>query len=290
MTVSPADLSLFEPLAWRLARLQSGAMQGRHAAQRRAGGDIFSDVAGFLQNPDPRRLDLRRTLTDPFGTLQVRRFQHRVRIELHILLDASASLSAGAASDRQGLAALVAGGMARAAVAGGDTAVLHIGAGERLLQSGPGLRNATSAQGIIDEIAMLRPSGRGLAGLTAACDALPQRNVFVVLISDFEAGVPEIAPLLSRLQPRPMLPVWLRDSGLEDPGEGFGLMEGHDPETGARRLLLRTNARAARFRAEAASRHAALRSLFASHGITPLEVCDSLEPEALTEALAGAFE
>lgn len=289
MTLTSADLSLFEPLAWRLARLQNGLAAGRHPALWRGAGEVFADVAEFLQHPDARRLDIRRTLTDPFGNLQVRRFQQRVRTEVHILLDASASLAAQAASDRQGLAALIAAGMARATVAGGDPAVLHIGAGERLLHSGPRLRNPAASLGCEALVRQLQPAGQGLSGLVQASGALPRHGVFVILISDFDTSPAELADLLQHLRPRPVLPVWLRDSGLEDPGEGFGLMELRDPETGRTRLVLRTTRRAARLRDALTARRQDLRHIFAQQGLTPLEVCDSLDPQALRDVLEVAF-
>lgn len=285
MTGHSDEQYLFDALAWRLARPQPDLREGAHRGRMRGAGETFADIAPLMAFPDARRLDLRRSLTDPFGGYFVRRFERRTDIVLHILLDASASLAAGATSDRQALAALIGGGLAHAASRGGDRAALHAVAGAQLLAEEPPSRRPGIAGSIRDLIAAATPSGHGVAGLCEAAAALPQRRVLVALISDFDLAADELERLLGCLGPRPILPIWLRDTGLEAPSGTLGLAELRDPETRRRRTVLTTRKWAER-QAQAGHRHrVALRSQFQAHGLSPIEIRDSIDVDRLIEKL-----
>nr|P29902.1 RecName: Full=Uncharacterized protein in moxR 3'region [Paracoccus denitrificans] len=101
---------------------------------------------------------------------------------------------------------------------------------------------------------------------------LPQERILVVLISDFELSPDELAALLAALRPRPVLSVWLRDSGFDAPSPRLGLAELCDPETGRRRTVLTTPRWAARQAQLLRDRQAALRRILAEHGLSPIEI------------------
>lgn len=275
-------LHLFDALAWRLRRAQPGLREGGHPGRMRGAGEAFADIAPLLAYPDARRLDLRRSVTDPFGGFFVRRFQRRTDATLHLLLDGSGSLAAGASSDRQGLAALLAGGLAQAARRGGDRVALRVTG--RDLAIAPS-RRAGIGREVQDAIAALRPAGQGIQSLLDAAAELPRNRVMVALISDFDLATAELDMLLDALAPRPVLPFWLRDSGLEQPPARFGLAEMRDPETGRRRTVL-TGRRWAAAQAQALrARRADLRATFARHGLRPVEIRDSIDIDELIAAL-----
>lgn len=288
MTADDARLHLFDALAWRLAQSLPGLRAGAHAGRMRGAGDRFADVAPLLSHPDPRRLDLRRSLTDPFGGMFVRRFQTRTDLRLHVLLDASASLGAGASADRLGLAALLVAGFAQAARRGQDLFSLDVLTGGRLERTQPPTRRAGLAQELLAQLQALTPSGRGVGGLIAAASALPSDRVLVVLISDFELAPEELDALLVALRPRPLLPIWLRDSGLENPPPRLGLAELDDPETGRRRTVLTSPRWAARQAQAGRQARAALRGVFAAHGLHPVQIADSIDVGELAARLDEA--
>lgn len=278
----------FDRMIWQLSRVLSGTQPGAHRAALRGAGDRFADAAPFMAHPDPRRLDLRRSATDPFGGLFVRRFETRTALTLHFLLDASASLAAGASSDRQGLAGLLAAGFARAAWRGRDRVALTAVGGDEVLADVPASRRRSLAEEIAGTVAALDPRGGGVAGLIRAAQALPAQRVLVVVLSDFDHSADELRRLLRALQPRPVLPLWLRDSALEAPSGALGLAETRDPETGRRRTVLTTRRWAAR-QTEAARRHrAALRNVFAEHGTRAVEISDAIDLAELAAALDEA--
>ncbi|MDQ7774959.1 MAG: hypothetical protein Q4615_03145 [Paracoccus aminovorans] len=286
MTPSPAELHLFDALAWRLARALPGLRSGDHAGRMRGAGDRFADLAPLLAHPDPRRLDLRRSVTDPFGGLFVRRFQTRTDLRLHVALDASASLGAGASADRPGLARLLVAGFARAAWRGQDRFSLAVCCGDRLAHQEPPGRRAGLAAELLQ--AHWPPQGRGIAALLAMAADLPAQRLLVVLISDFDLTAQELDAVLAALRPRPVLPIWLRDRGLENPAPRLGLIDAHDPETGRRRTQLATPGWAARQAAAARAHRQTLRGIFAQHGLRPVEIADSIAVARLAARLDEA--
>lgn len=288
MTAETAELYLFDALAWRLARAQPGIRQGAHRGRMRGAGEAFADVAGLLAHPDPRRLDVRRSITDPFGGFFVRRFERHTDLVLHLLLDASGSLAAGASSDRQGLAALLAGGLAQAARRGGDRfAMQAIGGGAVLAEQDPS-RRAGLGDEIRQTVEALTPTGHDPEGLIRAAEVLPQSRVLVVLISDFDLSADELERLLGALSPRPVLPIWLRDTAIENPSGAFGLVETRDPESGRRRTVLATRKWAARQIAAGEDHRQSLRKVFASHGLRAIEISDSIDMNMLIAELDEA--
>lgn len=288
MRSSGDELYLFDALAWRLAQSQHGLLEGVHRSRMRGAGESFADIAPLLAYPDPRRLDLRRSFTDPFGGFFVRRFERRTDLTLHILLDASASLAVGATSDPHGLAALLAGGLAQAARRGGDRAAIHVLGGDVELTHQPASRRAGLGDEFRELVLSLTPTGQGVGGLAQAGAALPLRRVMVVLISDFALAASELDHLLGALSPRPVWPVWLRDTGLEMPAGHLGLSETRDPETGHRRTVLTTRKWAAR-QTEASQNHRRdLRRVFFNHGQRPVEIRDSIDMDHLISTLGEA--
>ncbi|WP_323010712.1 hypothetical protein [Paracoccus sp. (in: a-proteobacteria)] len=280
-----AQLHLFDALAWRLAQGLPGLRSGSHAGRMRGAGENFADIAPLLAHPDPRRLDLRRSVMDPLGTLHVRRFQTRTDLRLHVALDASASLGAVARADRLGLARLLAAGFAQAARCARDLFSLTVCAGDRVLHDQPPTRRSLAPE--LLELP-LEPAGRGTDALTVMAHELPRERVLVVLISDFELAQDELAALLTILRPRAVLPIWLRDSGLDAPPPQLGLAEVRDPETGRRRTVLTTPRWATRQAQATANRHTALRRTFAEHGLSPIEITDSIDVAQLAVSVSEA--
>lgn len=282
------EIYLFDSLTWHLTRRQPGLREGAHPGRLRGAGSAFADVAPLLAYPDPRRLDLRRSITDPFGGFFVHRFERHTDLVLHILLDASASLGAIASANRQRVAALLAGGLAQAARRGGDRVAMQVVNGEDLVLDLLPTRRTGIGEAIREDVVRILPSGHGVEGLCHAAAGLPQSRVLVVLVSDFDHTTAELNQLLGALSPRPVLPLWLRDTGLEAPPGRIGLSEMRDPESGRCQTVL-TGRKWALRQAEAGhARRRELRAVFASHGLRPVEISDSIDLSHLIAELDEA--
>lgn len=292
MADGPAEtdetLAFFDALAWRLGSASSGARPGAQRGRLHGSGGDFVDAAPLMAHPDPRRLDLRRSIVDPFGALKVRRFETRTGVTAHVLLDASASLAVAAKADRRGLAALLAAGLAQAAVRAGDRFALAAARGdgaEPLLM--PPTRRRGLGREVFAAVAELTPQGRGVDELIAQAAEIPLQRTVTFLISDFELLPDELDRLLNALEGRALVPIWLRDSGLDAVDGSFGLCDVVDPETGSMRTVLMRRAWAAAYREARVERQRELTALLADHGRNPVVIADALDVAILIADLAG---
>ncbi|PZQ48409.1 MAG: hypothetical protein DI556_14805 [Rhodovulum sulfidophilum] len=283
-------LALAEGLRWSFARRLSGARPGAHRGRWAGSEGVFADLAPLTRQPDPRRLDLRRSLADPFDGVHVRRFATPAPAVAHVVVDLSASLGALGATDRRHLAALLAGALAGAARLAGDAAALSVAAGaaaETLFQPG---RDRGRVEAFRRAIMDAPTGGRGVAGLVALAATIPAPRAVVFLLSDFELAPDALAELLAAYEAHALIPLWLRDSGLETAPGGEGrlprLARFTDPETGAARSALLTRARRRDWARRRAAAREALAAVFHAHGRDPVEITDRIEIERLTEDLA----
>ena len=95
-------------LPYRLFGRARGVAPGIHRAAGAGLNGAFLRHASILEIPDARRIDLRASLTDPFGGLKVRRFENRARIDVFVVLDLSGSMAFGRADADDPVADLVA--------------------------------------------------------------------------------------------------------------------------------------------------------------------------------------
>lgn len=280
------------PIPYRLRWRPGGARAGAHPGSGEGGDGVFLRHRPLWQNPDPRRIDLRETVRDPLGNVQVRSFARRSAVAVVAVVDLSGSMAfAGAFSRRAARMEMVAALCATLAVSAGKM-------GDRfgLIGCDAGLREdvfipATHRRGVeTDACARLLaavPQGASAQGLLEAADRLPARRSLVVLISDFLLPLDLVGAVFDRLWRHDVLPVLLRDSGEETDLPAWGLVALRDLETGQRRLaVMRPGLRTA-WRQAAQAHRTALDRLFRRHGRAPFILTDPFDPDALAEHLAA---
>lgn len=79
--------------------LLNALMDGNHKSKRQGPGSEFYRQAAFLTDPNPARVDLARSLTNPFETLFVKSFRQRSELDVVTLADASQSMLTGHKAD-----------------------------------------------------------------------------------------------------------------------------------------------------------------------------------------------
>ena len=80
-------------IIYRLPGRSDGFRPGAHRSKGNGEGYRFKYVAPFLSKPDPRRLDLRASLVDPFGNLKVHIQEQPATLKVFVLLDLSGAMS-----------------------------------------------------------------------------------------------------------------------------------------------------------------------------------------------------
>lgn len=273
-----------QPVPYRLRWRPEGILPGAHPGHGEGAEGEFRRHVGLLRHPDPRRIDLRASLRDPFGELHVRQFAPRRAVPVAALVDLSGSMGFGeAVAERVADLCAV---LALSAVRSGDSFALF-GCDARLREdvSIPLTRRRGLEDDVRQRLRATVPEGSGAAGLFEAADRLPGRRSLVFVISDFLLPHAEIARLLDTLWRHDVVPVVLRDSAVEDALPRWGLIEVGDLETGASRLVFMRPGLRRRWRHEALERRRALDVLFASRGRRAFDLKDRLDPDALAQRL-----
>ncbi|GLK86065.1 DUF58 domain-containing protein [Ancylobacter defluvii] len=279
-----AHEAAFQPLPYRLRWRPQGILPGAHPGHGEGTEGEFRRHVPLLRHPDPRRLDLRASLRDPYGELHVRQFAPRRAVPVAALVDLSGSMRFGdtVAGGVADLCALLALSAARS----GDSFVLFGCDGQvREAASLPFARRRGIEVEVRQRLVGARPSGMTATGLIEAAGRLPPRRAFVFLVSDFLMPMPEIERLLDALWRHDVVPVLVGAGALEDALPRWGLVELADLETGAPRLVVMRPTLRERWRRQARERWQALQRLFAERGLRSFELRGALDTDALARRL-----
>lgn len=271
-------------LPYRLFGRARTVAPGAHRAIGAGGNGAFLRHATILEQPDARRIDMRASLLDPFGGLKVRRFEHRARIDVVVVLDLSGSMAFG--RDEDDPVADLCAAIAHAAVRGQDRfAMVAAGPETAAAQAIAATRRAGLADEVWDAVHDAEPAGAGVGGLIDAIETLPRRRSLVFVVSDFLMPEPEVDALLGALWRHDVAPVVVRASALETDLPRFGLVETRDLETGRRRLVLMRRSLRERWLAYARERRLALDRVFRRHGRPAFDLVDRFDADAFADHL-----
>lgn len=272
------------PLSYRLRWRPEGIVPGAHPGHGEGAEGEFRRHVPLLRQPDPRRLDLRVSLRDPFGELHIRQFAPRRAVPVAALVDLSASMGFGGAA--AALVSELCALLALSAVRSGDSfALFGCDAGVREEASLPFARRRGLEDEVRVRLAAARPTGRSTQGFLKAAERLPTRRSLVFLVSDFLMPEDEIAQLLDALWRHDVVPVVVNDGAVEEDLPRWGLMEVADLETGAARLVVMRPALRQRWLRLAAERRGRLEAIFVERGLRPFALKDGLDTDALARRL-----
>lgn len=273
---------------YRVSWRARGPRPGHHAGSRHGAGMEFSGHAPLLAASDPRRVDVRASLSDPFGTWLVRLYRQRASIPVWLIADLSASMAFVGVRRKFDLLLDFAQSLSHSVQRTGD-AFGFIGCGSAVLPEFvlPASHSRGACADVIERLARHEPDAPDARGLLAAADLLGRQRALVFLASDFHFPVAAIDALLSGLGWHEVVPVVFRDEAECDRLPAFGLTQLRDAESGRRRtVLLRPWLREA-WRRRCAARRAALDACFARHHVRPLFLCGGFEPDDMTALFYG---
>ncbi|MGQ4273740.1 DUF58 domain-containing protein [Terrihabitans sp. B22-R8] len=273
-----------QPIPYRLRWRSDGILPGAHPGHGEGAEGEFRRHVSLLRHPDPRRIDLRASLRDPFGDLKVRAFAPRRSVPVAMLVDLSGSMAFGDAP-REALAELGAL-IALSARRSGDSFALF-GCDARIRPDAS--LSFSRRTGLEEEVHRIltraAARGAGIQGLFEAADRLPRRRSLVFLVSDFLFPHERLAGLLDRLWRHDVIPVVVRNSAVEDALPRWGLIELDDLETGARRLVFMRPSLRKRWQDETRARRQRLEDAFARRGLRGFDLVDRLDIDTLTRRL-----
>jgi hypothetical protein len=259
---------------------------GAHRGRRTGGQGSFLDHVPYLQQPDPRHIDLRLTLRDPFETVYVRRYEQRLAITLFAIVDISRSMDFEGTSRKLALVGRLCTCLARSARRRGDTFGL-IGCDGKAREDFffPAIRRNGLELEIGRRFERFVPTQNTADGLIEAAARLTGKRKLVFLISDFRIPLKTIEAVLQSLARHDVVPVIVSDSAEETALPSFGLIEIRDLETNQRRTVFMRPALRRRWLAQAEDRRQVLGRLFRRYGRPPFELIDRFDADQFSRHL-----
>jgi hypothetical protein len=272
---------------YRIPGRAAGVRPGAHPSRHAGDGQRFRHLAPFLAHPDPRRLDLRASMTDPFGTWRVRLYEQRSAIAVYALADLSGSMDFRGVHPKMTVLADFVEGLAASVHRSGDA--LGLLAAEEHIRPEfclPLSRLPGSAFRLAAKLRRFRPWGAGCRGLVQAGRRLPGRRCLVFLLSDFHWPLPQVRDILAGLSRHDLVPVVLWDEGEALPGApGFARLA--DLEGGGHRLMLLRPALRERLADNLRQRRERLVLLFRQFGREPLFLTRGFDADRVTRYFLG---
>lgn len=216
-------------IQWKPTGHQPGSVRGTSAGI----GDRLRALVLLRDHPDPRRLDLRASLRDPFQRLFVRDFYLNTAFKVIVLLDTSASMGYQGKVSRFAVAKEIASQLALSAYRSGDAFGLYGGSVQlnKNITHPPRL-NRSAWLTVQQQLSQCQPQGNGVQGLIKIASQLPQKRSLVFVVSDFRWREGELTTLLKSISHHDVVPMVLQDPVETEAMPSKGLATVVDAETG----------------------------------------------------------
>lgn len=263
---------------------QYNVFPGVHTGKSVGNGLLFKHHKPLIAAPDPRHIDLRASLFNPFSQYQVKSFQQQSRLDVFLLADLSASMGyQGHYNKQHGLVDCLLS-VAKSAHATGDR-FGFVGCGQtvdaQLLISPANLQ-----QGRVNEIAkrIQATAFTGQAdGLLQAANYLPNSSALVFLLSDFYMPIKMIQQQMQRLNKHTVVPLVLWDKKESSDLPRWGVVKFSDLEHGQTRTLWMRPSLKNKIQSAFRQRKQQLQHCFRSFGCEPIFMHQGYRAESISE-------
>lgn len=270
---------------YKLPGMSAGIRPGAHSSRSRGSGMSFAAHARLFDQPDPRRLDLRASLTDIRGDWLVRTHLQRSSVSVKAIVDVSASMHFGSPGKLQ-VAADFLGALGQSASGYGDSvSLLAFDATFRDDLYLPPRTGRGAGMALVSTISSCS-SGSAVAGTTQALaqtiDQISGTSGLVFLVSDFHWPLHDVEPVLDSLASAMVVPVVIWDKTEVTPPPSGQLLPTRDLESGlVKRIWLNRNTRN-RWLDNIQQRYVDIKELFARHDIDPFFITGPFNSENLS--------
>lgn len=267
-------------IGWR----SRGRHPGRHASVQRGLGMEFRGHAPLIAYPDPRRIDLRQTIRDPFDQVWVRIFNQKSSVPVYVVCDLSGSMGFSGQMRKLEIASDIAASAAWSAFRVNDP-FGFIGFDEQvredwIFQSSVKVHGAFE---LSEQLSGYRPGHVGAQGIQEVHRFLSRERSLVLLVSDFHMPLPDLEQALGSMIRHHVVPLVLWDAAEYRNLPEFGVASVTDCETGSRRTLFLRKSFRDRILQTFEDRRKALEKLFLSFDMPPLFIEDDFNADDLTE-------
>jgi len=273
---------------YRIPGRPVGMRPGAHVSRAEGSSGLYRGLRPLLAHADPRRIDLRRSATDPLGQWLARTMTERVAVPLYVVADLSASMAFGAGGGKRQTVAELAESAAQSAWRVGDP-FGFVAADARVREPlvSPPMHSRAQGARVAAALRATAFDGRSADGLIDATRRLGRRRALVLLVSDFHFELAFARRVLAALAGHFVVPIVVWDEAETMGATPSGWIEVADSESAETRFLWLRPKLAERIRTAAAARRDSLAALFRSLGLRPLYLDGGFSPERVTRYFFG---
>lgn len=262
----------------------SGHHPGQHKSAQRGMGIEFCGHSTLLDYPDPRRIDIRQTIRDPFEQIQVRIFNQRSATPVMIIADLSSSMNFGSEKSKLVSTSEIATIICNSVTAKSD-AIGFIGIEDEINLEWVARLSYRSyrTQNLIDRLCSYRPNKSGHQGLKSVYQLLPKDKTLIFFISDFHMPIEDIKDSFGLLSRNRIVPIVLWNKSEYENLPNFGIITINDPESGAESTMFLRKKMISRIKENFSERKKLLQKTFLEFNSPAFFVEDKFEPLLMTE-------
>jgi uncharacterized protein (DUF58 family) len=276
-----------EPFQYRVAQLGYRAAVGAHRSQMFGCGQLFKHHDSLFANPDPRRLDLRASVLDPFDGYRVKVFQQHAQLRMIVIADFSLSMTfSGKYSKRQFLADFLLSSAFSAAQTGDSFS--FIGCGSKLdYRWIISTTHRFDAAPTIAQQLVQAPFKGHAESLLALRPLLPSKRALVFLVSDFHFPLPSLKRIMAQFSAHAVVPIVLWDESEYKELPEWGIIKLKDLEHQQTKTLFMRPAYKQKIMAAFAQRKRDLQNEFRSFAAEPVFLEGRYQAQKLTAYFQG---
>ena len=273
---------------YRLPYNVSSNRPGAHRSNSHGVGMNFVSHAKLLDQPDPRRLDLRASISNIQKDWLVRVNQQRAAITITVIVDVSPSMHFGINHSKLKVATDFVTALGYSANSFGDAVgLLAFDQLRREDLSIPARFGRGIGQTMADIIDNCKPSNTlGNASIEALSECIhitAGRSALVFIVSDFHWPLDQLNRLLDPLAGVQVVPLVIWDRAEIHPPKGKRLLCTQQMGAKTTRHVWLTPSVRQQWRANVAHREQEINAVFALHDIKPFLVTDGFNAEALSQ-------
>jgi uncharacterized protein (DUF58 family) len=256
---------------YKKRKLARSSRPGGHPSSIRGAGMIFDRLVSLVDNPDPRRLDIRASLRDPFEQWWVREFKQKAVIPVFAILDLSSSVSFHGEEKNIFFLKDFLKSLHRSTYLMGDRMGL-IGFDKKVRED---WSFQASHKRILDERQIIQlfqniKLGKGHTGIKELPVWLPRESGLIFFLSDFHFSLNLFDDFLIKASRHEVVPIVIQDRAETDGWPSSGISVLSDSESGKKRLVWIGEEWKSKLRESYKNRNAEIKSICSKHGISPL--------------------
>ncbi len=256
---------------YKKRKLARSSRPGGHSSSICGSGMVFDRLVSLIDNPDPRRIDIRASLRDPFEQWWVREFKQKAAIPVVAILDLSSSMSFSGEEKNIFFLLDFLQSLARSTYLTGDRMGL-IGFDERVKKDWIFTPNRKRVldRNKINELFSNIKLNKGHGGIRELPLWLSRESGLVFFVSDFHFSLNLFDEFLINSCRHEIVPIIIQDKVETDgwPSKGISLLS--DSESGKRRLVWIGQEWKSKLLNSYNARNKKIRKICSKHGINPL--------------------